>query len=47
MRSETLKQQQQMKSEWQRQMQAQMKALKDQLQKMQDLHVALRRDSEI
>jgi serine protease Do len=47
LRSELSRQQQQMKSEWQRQMQAQMKALKDQLQKMQDLHVALRRDSEI
>jgi hypothetical protein len=45
--SELLKQQQQMHGEWQRQLQEQMRSLKDQLEQLQDLRVTLRQDAEI
>jgi len=44
---EVLKQKQYLQGEWQRQLQQQMRALKDQLKQMQDLHVTLRQDGEI
>ena len=45
--AEVAAQQQQMHGEWQRQLQEQMKSLKDQLKQMQDLHVTVRQEGEI
>jgi C-terminal processing protease CtpA/Prc len=44
---EILKQKQNLQGEWRRQLQEQMRALKDQLKQMQDLHVTLPQDGEI
>jgi len=46
-RAEVLKQQAQEKAQWQRQLQEQMLALKDQLKQLQNLHVTVRQNGEI
>ena len=45
--AEVLKEKQNERAEWRRQLQEQMKSLKDQLQQMQNLHVVLRQEGEI
>jgi len=45
--SEVLQQQKYLKGEWQQQLQQQMRALKDELKQLPDLHVTVRQDNEI
>jgi hypothetical protein len=45
--SEMLQQQQYLKGEWQQQLQQQMRALKDELKQLPDLHVIVRQEDEI
>lgn len=45
--AEVLKEKQKEKAEWQRQLQQQMKSLKDQIQQMQNVHVVVRQEGEI